>query len=234
MASQFDELAKAIARGASRRTVLRGIFGGLVGAVAASLLPSGRSESVEAGAPSAPVPGLRQSPSLNQRIPFVNQYTRPAPGGPVVNQLPVRLNQGPPGLNPPVHLNQVLQLNQAPVRLNQITTQMNQQRQVTQAGSSNGHRPPYLNQHHPTANQTDGPHPRWNQRPGWNQRLGSNQSSGTNQRFGWNQRSRGNQSGKSDFDQRQAWLNQIRSRFSQTHPNLNQHRRPVLNTTRHP
>ena len=48
MGSQFDELAKAIARGASRRTVLRGIVGGLLGAVAASLIPRGPSEAVEA------------------------------------------------------------------------------------------------------------------------------------------------------------------------------------------
>src|SRR5215213_4679930 len=92
MGSQFDELAKALARGASRRRVFRGVLGGLIGAVAASVLPGNRSEAVEAGAPAAE-PALQQATGVNQRPPGFNQVGPPTNTGPKLNQAPVRLNQ---------------------------------------------------------------------------------------------------------------------------------------------
>jgi len=194
MGSRFDELAKAIARGASRRTVLRGIVGGLLGAVAALLIPRGPSEAVEAGAQTGTDLSLRQGPRLNQRPPILNQT---GPTGPGLNQRPPILNQSwhaGPGLN------------QGPVRLNQTSVQMNQLH-FNHTGSEHvamnaGRRGPRVNQH-----------------------LG--QGARMNQQHLYL-----NQNGHLSLNQRQAWLNQVRSRFNQTRPVINQHRFPGLNQLR--
>jgi hypothetical protein len=182
MRSQFDEVAKALARGTSRRRVLGGIISGLVGVVAASLLPGSRSETVEAGAAPAADSSVRQASGANLPSPGVR-----------LNQAPVRLNQGPGKLNRsamqshqvPARINQTRQpasFNQARVRsrttaqgaraqssspaLNQA--QFNQARfnQLRQQWLTHG--PPPFNSVHPQFNQSP---LRLNQRgyPGWNQ-----------------------------------------------------------------
>src|SRR4051794_19737146 len=92
MGSQFDELAKAVARGTSRRRIVRTMLGGLVGAFVASVLPSDRTEAVEAG-PESAEPSVRQVPRLNQAPTRLNQ-------APVrLNRAPVKLTQGPAQFN---------------------------------------------------------------------------------------------------------------------------------------
>ena len=181
MASQFEELAKAVARGASRRQVLRGIVGGLVGAVAATLLPSSRSESVEASEQPALGSALQQQPP------------RPSPNGPSAPPTGQQPGAGP-RLNQTLVLNQApVRINQAPllvptgsVRLNQTGLHWNQHRGLAfnqrRAHLNQGQRPSFnqyqawLNQHPSLINQRGA---RLNQaalpfnqrrRPGWNQR----------------------------------------------------------------
>jgi hypothetical protein len=103
MRSQFDDVAKALAQGSSRRRVLGGIISGLVGVVAASLLPGSRSETVEAGAAPPADSSLRQASGANLPKPSVR-----------LNQAPVRLNQGPGKLN-----RSAMQTNPIPARINQ-------------------------------------------------------------------------------------------------------------------
>jgi hypothetical protein len=106
MRSQFDEVAKALAQGTSRRRVLGGIISGLVGVVAASLMPGSRSEAVEAGAAAPADSTARQSSGANL-----------SGGGARLNQSPVRLNQGPG------------KVNQAAVRSHSVQPRVNQARQ---------------------------------------------------------------------------------------------------------
>jgi hypothetical protein len=103
MRSQFDEVAKALAQGSSRRRVLGGIISGLVGVVAASLLPGTRSEAVEAGAAPSADSSVRQASGANLPTPGVR-----------LNQAPIRLNQGPGKLN-----RSAMQTHQLPARINQ-------------------------------------------------------------------------------------------------------------------
>jgi hypothetical protein len=159
MGSQFDELAKAVARGTSRRHVFRSILGGLVGAVAAAVLPSGRTEAIEIAAPAAAEPSVRQVPRLNQApIPLNRAPVK-------INQAPIRLNQaspliphngprahpvaGGPGFNGPRPHGPGW--NQRGHRFNQTHPRMNQQRL------------PWMNQHGARMNQG---RPNFNQR-GW-------------------------------------------------------------------
>lgn len=173
MGSQFEELAKAVARGTSRRRILQSMLGGLVGAVAAAILPSGRTEAVEIASQSSAEPTLRQVPRLNQAPIKLNQ-------APVkINQSPVRLNQsgpfipqggphinqrvGGPGFNSP-HPNGP-GWNQRGHTFNQTRPPLNQQFQT------------WINQHRGQFNQG---RPGWNQgQPWWNQ-----SKPGLNQR-GW-------------------------------------------------
>src|SRR4051812_32683259 len=92
MGSQFDELAKAVAQGASRRRVLRSLRPGLMGAVLATLAPSSRSEAVEAGAPGSSDPLLRKVSGPNRPSPTLNQSQSAANTGPRLNQAPVQRN----------------------------------------------------------------------------------------------------------------------------------------------
>jgi hypothetical protein len=103
MRSEFDQIAKALAQGSSRRRVLGAIVSGLVGVAAASLMPGSRSEAVEAGAAPAPDPSLRQASGAQ----LPNSGVR-------LNQAPVRLNQGPGKLN-----RAAAQTHQLPARINQ-------------------------------------------------------------------------------------------------------------------
>jgi len=100
---------KAVARGLSRRRALRGLLGGIAGAVAASLWARGKAPSVEAGPVEVPSLALQQPPGWNQAQPRINQ--RP-PG------LTRRFNQQlPPGLNQHITWNQ--RFNQDHPRFNQ-------------------------------------------------------------------------------------------------------------------
>jgi hypothetical protein len=176
MGSAFDDLAKALAGGTSRRRVLRGMLGGLIGAIAGTALPSGRTEAVEAG-PTTTQPPVKPAPALNQ--------------APVrLNQAPVRLNQAPVRLHPaPVQINQRGSLapnsrtqgvhaddgptmNQSRRPFNQQDPRWNQMRAWL-----NQHHKPGMNQHGPRVNQGhtssrfNQGNPHLNQRnwPGWNQ-----------------------------------------------------------------
>ena len=62
MVSQFDEIAKVVARGMSRRRALRGLLGGIAGAVVASLWAIGKAPSAEAGHDGTASPLLQQPP----------------------------------------------------------------------------------------------------------------------------------------------------------------------------
>src|SRR5829696_1442432 len=126
MGSQFDGLAKAMARGASRRRVLRGVLGGLIGAVAASVLPGTHSDIVEAGAPVIDS-SLRQSSGSNQPAPSPNQGGAPGSARPQLNQAPVRLTQAPlslsqiqPTSNQAAPRHSQASINQAGARFNQV------------------------------------------------------------------------------------------------------------------
>ena len=91
MASRFDERAKALARGVTRRQALRGALVGIVGGVAAAmLLVSARSAAVEASAP-VTVPLRQSSPSPMPATPTASsQQPGPTPTKPpaVINSAP--------------------------------------------------------------------------------------------------------------------------------------------------
>jgi hypothetical protein len=147
MGSQFDELAKAVAQGASRRRVLRSLLPGLMGAVLATLAPSSRSEAVEVGAPGSSDPSLRQVSGPNRPSPSLNQSQSAANTGPRLNQAPVRLNQAP------VQRNLAAQSRQ---------TLPGQNRNQSVASAGHGQNSPFwsnsghggFNEQHPTWNQT--------------------------------------------------------------------------------
>jgi hypothetical protein len=140
MGSQFDELAKAVAQGASRRRVLRSLLTGLMGAVLATLAPSSRSEAVEVGAPGSSDPSLRQVSGPNRPSPSLNQSQSAANTGPRLNQAPVQRNLA--------------------ARSRQTLPGQNRNQSVASAGhgqnspfwSNSGHGG--FNEQHPTWNQT--------------------------------------------------------------------------------
>jgi hypothetical protein len=103
MASRLDDLPKALTRGTSRRQALRGMFGGIVGALAVALLPSDRTEAVEASAQAGmplrqaqPGPSPAASPTTNS-APALHQTTPPViNAGPPLNQTPPVLTETKP------------------------------------------------------------------------------------------------------------------------------------------
>jgi len=170
MASHFDELAKALAQGTSRRRVLRGMLGGLFGAIAATVMPSGRTEAVEASGPPASIPAVRQAPVLNQRGPGVRGPGASVTGDPKLNQAPVQINQRPPILN------------QAPVRINQRPIVLNQRgAHFNQTGAASNPLRPGWNQHGQLRNHQS---PTINQRRAW---INEHRAVINQRRAGWNQ-----------------------------------------------
>ena len=123
MGSQFDEIAKAVARGVPRR---RALIGGVAGAVVASLLSSGKAPSAEAGVPETTSPAVQQKPAWNQQGRGLNQ-TRTGFNQARFNQ--ARFNQR--------HFNQA-RFNQWRAKFNQ--RHFNQGRPIRQGASVNQHR----------------------------------------------------------------------------------------------
>ena len=154
MGSQFDEIAKTIARGVNRRRALRAMLGGFAGAVVATLMAGSKAPSAEAGTPESVAPAVQAKPNWNQRGAGINQgHQRPGWNQTrrhmnqthwnqaALNQWRSRWNQQRPGWNQ-ARFNQA-RFNQA--RLNAIRSKFNQgppgwnQRQL------------HLNQSHPGA-----------------------------------------------------------------------------------
>jgi hypothetical protein len=115
MASQFDEIAKVVARGMSRRRALRGLLGGIAGAVVASLWASGKAPSAEAVHEGTASPSLQQPPKPKWNQTVWNQ-TKPR-----VNQ---RFNQARAGLNQRLRWNQQARINALRARFNQQHSQI--------------------------------------------------------------------------------------------------------------
>lgn len=136
MGSQFETLAKAPARGATRRWLLLGAAGGLIGAVTATIVGDSRPQIVEAGSPSA-VPAFAQS-AID-----VNQA-----GSPLYQSGSLPKPQPKPRPRPD---QSTAQLNQARATLNQARARWDQRRGRT------GQRQWSMNQHRPRSNQTRRP-----------------------------------------------------------------------------
>ena len=142
MTSQFDEIAKAVARGVSRRRALRGLLGGIAGAVVASLMWGSKALPAEAGTPDTSSAAVQAQPTWNQRRPGLNQTT--------FNQN--RFNQN--------RFNQA-KFNQAKfnairAKFNQNRAKFNQRRRFNQGAHWNSTRPKF-NQRPLTVNQRGGP-----------------------------------------------------------------------------
>jgi len=159
------------------------MLGGLIGAVAASVLPNGRTEAVEAGPQSTAEPAIRQAPRLNQRTVTLNQ-------APVkVNQAPIKLNQVSPVVthgtvqssqaqgsqdhHGPVFNQRRWNINQQNTHWNQSQHQFNQQRlHLNEQRPHLNQRQVHLNQRRHQFNQTHSTNINQWWRPGMNQRRG--------------------------------------------------------------
>jgi hypothetical protein len=117
MAHQFDEISNAVTRRCSRRWVLRGMIGGVVGATFVGWMASSNTPGAEAGAPQSAPLALGQGENWNQGRPRLNQRRQPlGHGGPKPNQGKPEINQRGRRIDP------------NDPKLNQVHPHFNQQR----------------------------------------------------------------------------------------------------------